>query len=57
MMNDCVIEDRDMIMQAVLDGVLGVEYVTMEEIYDLEEVVFEEVCDELSPFLCWETIQ
>lgn len=56
-MIDCVIEDRDMIMQAVLDGVLGVEHVSLREIQELEEVIFEEICDDLSPFLCWDTVQ
>jgi hypothetical protein len=56
-MIDFVIEDRDMIIQAVLDGILSAEHITMEEIQDLEEVVFEEICDQLSPFECWETEQ
>ena len=56
-MIDCVIEDRDMILQAVLDGVLGVEHVTLEEIYNLEEELFEEICDEKTPFATWETVQ
>lgn len=54
---DCVIDDREMIVQAVLDGVLSADYITMEEIYELEEAVFEGVCDKLTPFAAWETLQ
>lgn len=54
---DFVIEDRDMIIQAVFDGQLGVEHITMDEIFELEESIFEEICDEVTPFAIWETIQ
>ena len=56
-MNDCAIEDREFIMLAVLEGILGAEYVTLEEIYEMEDRVFEEICDEMTPFAIWETIQ
>ncbi len=54
---DFVIEDREMIIQAVFDGILGVEHITMEEIEMIEEELFEEICDEMTPFTTWETIQ
>lgn len=54
---DYVIEDREMIIQAVFDGILGVEHITMEEIEMIEEELFEEICDEVTPFAVWETIQ
>jgi len=54
---DCVIEDREMIIQAVFDGQLGVEHISMEEIFDLEDALFEEICNEVTPFATWETIQ
>lgn len=54
---DFVIEDREMIIQAVFDGQLGVEHISMDEIFDLEDALFEEICDELTPFALWETIQ
>lgn len=56
-MIDCVIEDRDMIIQAVFDGQLGAEHITMDEIYEIEENLFEEICDIHTPFACWETLQ
>lgn len=54
---DCVIEDREMIVQAVLDGVLSPDYITEEELFELEDTVFELVCDKYTPFAVWETIQ
>lgn len=54
---DFVIEDREMIIQAVFEGILGVEHITMEEIEMIEEELFEEICDEMTPFTTWETIQ
>jgi hypothetical protein len=56
-MIDCIIDDRDMIVQAVLDGVLGVEHITDDELFDLEDAVFEAVCDQVSPFQIWDTLQ
>lgn len=54
---DFVIEDREMIIQAVFDGQLGVEHISMDEIFELEDALFEEICDELTPFSTWETLQ
>jgi hypothetical protein len=56
-MIDCAIEDRDMVVQAVLDGVLSADYITEEELFDLEDAIFEAVCDKYSPFAIWETEQ
>jgi hypothetical protein len=54
---DCVIDDREMIIQAVFDGQLGAEYITMEEIEEIEYNLFEEICDLHTPFAAWETLQ
>jgi uncharacterized protein (DUF2267 family) len=56
-MIDCVIEDREMIIQAVFDGVLGAEHITLEELQEIEENLFEEICDMHTPFTTWETLQ
>lgn len=56
-MIDCIIEDRQMVVQAVLDGVLSADYITEEELFDLEDRVFEAVCDKYTPFAIWETEQ
>ena len=57
MMTDCVIDDREMIIQAVFDGQLGAEYITMEEIYEIEDELFELVAAEKTVFDTWETLQ
>lgn len=49
-MIDCVIEDREMIIQAVLDGILGVEHITDDELQLLEENLFDEVAELYSLF-------
>ena len=51
------IQDRGMVMQAVLDGVLSPDYITEEELYFMEDRVFELVCDKYTPFAIWDTIQ
>ena len=50
-------EERQMVMQAVLDGKLDASHVTMEEIQELEERVFELIADRKTPFQTWETLQ
>lgn len=50
-------EDRRMILHAVLEGKIGVEHVTLQEIVELEEELFEEVAEMHTPFATWETIQ
>jgi hypothetical protein len=52
-----VIQDREMIIQAVFDGQLGVEYISMDEIYEIEDELFEEIANQQTPFTTWETIQ
>jgi hypothetical protein len=54
---DFVIEDREMIIQAVFDGILGAEHITTQELDEIEEYLFEEICDRQTPFACWETLQ
>lgn len=56
-MIDCVIEDREMIIQAVFDGVLDPSHITMDELQEIEENLFEEICDLKTPFQTWETLQ
>ena len=56
-MIDCVIDDREMIVQAVLDGILSAEHITYDELFELEDELFEAICDKYSPFAIWETEQ
>lgn len=57
LITDCVIDDREMIIQAVFDGQLGVEHITMDEIYELEDELFELVASQKTVFDTWETLQ
>ena len=50
-------EERMAVMQAVLEGDLDPSYVTMEEIKELEELIFELVADRKSPFQTFEVMQ
>lgn len=50
-------EERALVLQAVMDGQLGVENVTLDEIFEAEDAIFEEVASMLTPFTTWETIQ
>ena len=50
-------ESRQMVMQAVLEGKLDASYVTMEEIREVEAIVFELIADRKTPFATWETVQ
>lgn len=50
-------EDRQMVMQAVLEGKLDESHVTYEEVMELQEIVFELISDRKSPFQTWETLQ
>jgi hypothetical protein len=50
-------EERALVLQAVIDGQIGVEHVTLEEIFEAEDAIFEEVASSLTPFNTWETIQ
>lgn len=49
--------DRQMVMQAVLEGKLPPESVTLEELQEVEETLFELIADRKSPFTTWETLQ
>ena len=50
-------EERQMIMLAVLDGKLPPESVTMEELQEVEELLFEIMADRHTPFSTLDTIQ
>jgi hypothetical protein len=50
-------EERALVLQAVLDGQLGVEYVTLDEIFEAEDALFEEYANSVTPFTTWETLQ
>lgn len=50
-------EDRQMIMMAVLEGKLDASHVTMEEVQELQDTVFELIADRKTPFQTWETLQ
>lgn len=52
-----ITEERRLVLQAVLDGQIGVEHVTLEEIFILEDELFEEVAEMHTPFATWETLQ
>ena len=43
-------EDRQMVMQAVLEGKLPADAVTMEELHEVEEILFELIADRKTPF-------
>lgn len=50
-------EDRIAVMDAVLRGELPPDAVTLEELEIVEELLFELLCDKLTPFAAHETIQ
>lgn len=50
-------EDRRMIMVAVLEGKLPPESVTMEELHEVEDLLFELISERNTPFATHETIQ
>ena len=50
-------EDRQMIMQAVLEGKLPSDSVTMEELDEVKEVLFELICERQTPFSTFEVMQ
>jgi hypothetical protein len=50
-------EERALVLAAVLEGQIGVEHVTLEEIFEAEDVLFEDFASEVTPFTTWETIQ
>jgi hypothetical protein len=50
-------EDRKMVMVAVLEGKLSPELVTMEELHEVEDLLFELISERKTPFTTWETLQ
>ena len=50
-------EDRMLVMQAVLDGQIGVEHVTTEEIVMCEDMLFEEYAASVTPFQTYHVVQ
>jgi hypothetical protein len=43
-------EERMMVFQAVLDGKLGVEHMTLEELNEIQNNLFEVIADKTSQF-------
>jgi hypothetical protein len=50
-------EDRQMVMQAVLEGKLPADAVTMEELNEVEDILFELIAARSTSFQTWETLQ
>lgn len=51
------IEDRDMVIDAVLNGVLSADHITDDELTEMEDAVFELIASDYTPFATWDTIQ
>ena len=49
--------DRVMIMEAVLSGKLSVDNVSLEELEEVEEILFEVIAAKKTPYLTFETLQ
>lgn len=49
--------DRSMIINAVLDGIIDDSHITDDEIYELEERMFEMISDDYADFQLVETLQ
>jgi hypothetical protein len=50
-------EERQLVMQAVLEGKLPSHAVTLEELQEVEEILFELIADRSTPFQTWSTLQ
>ena len=50
-------EERQAVMEAVLEGKLDSSYVTMDELAEVEEVLFELIAAKKSPFMTYEVMQ
>ena len=50
-------EDRQFIMQMVLEGKLPADSVTMEELDEVQEVLFELICERQTPFETFKVMQ
>lgn len=49
--------DRKQVIMDVFEGRLPVENITMEELQQLEEAVFNAIAAKSTPFETWETLQ
>lgn len=56
-MSAIAISDRDVVKLAVIEGNLSVDYLTDEDIFEMEWNIFEAVADKLTVFSDWETLQ
>lgn len=50
-------EERRMVMISVLEGKLPADAVSMEELHEVEELLFEMIADQKTPFQIWGTLQ
>jgi hypothetical protein len=50
-------EDRQFIMQMVLEGKLPADSVTMEELDEVQDIIFELICERQTPFETFEVMQ
>ena len=50
-------EDRQFIMQMVLEGKLPADSVTMEELDEVQDIIFELICERQTPFSTFEVMQ
>lgn len=50
-------EERQFVMQMVLEGKLPADSVTLEELDEVEEVLFELICQRQTPFDTFEVLQ
>jgi|APGre2960657373_1045057.scaffolds.fasta_scaffold467834_1 hypothetical protein len=50
-------ENRAMIMEAVLAGKLGVENVTLEELQEVEDILFDLIAAKNTPYVTFEVLQ
>ncbi len=50
-------EDRQFIMQMVLEGKLPADSVTMEELDEVQDIIFELICERQTPFSTFQVMQ
>ena len=50
-------EDRQMVMQAVLEGKLPAVSVTLDELDEVQEILFELICERQTPFSTFQVMQ
>ena len=56
-MSAIAIYDREMIRMAVFDEQLDASFLTDEEIFEMQDTIFELVAAKKTPFDTWETLQ